>query len=156
MSGESIFVIEDEGFVALQIKELLEKNGYHVTGIMAYGEEAIAMTEKTPPDLICMDINLMGKLDGIETAKKIREEHDIPIIFLTAIYDNSHLARAKETLPYSFIIKPYNDRELLASVEMTIITGSTRSSGRAWSVTRRSWIMRRRVFISSPAGPARY
>ncbi len=120
MSGESIFVIEDEGFVALQIKELLEKNGYHVTGIMAYGEEAIAMTEKTPPDLICMDINLMEKLDGIETAKKIREEHDIPIIFLTAISDNSHLARAKETLPYSFIIKPYNDRELLASVEMTL------------------------------------
>ena len=90
MSGEAIFVVVDEGCVALQIKELLEKHGYHVTGVMAYGEEAIAMVEKNPPDLICMDISLMGKLDGIETAKKIREDHDIPIIFLTAISDNSH------------------------------------------------------------------
>lgn len=61
MSGESIFVVEDEGFVALQIKELLEKHGYHVTSVMAYGEEVIAMAEKNPPDLICMDIHLLGK-----------------------------------------------------------------------------------------------
>lgn len=120
MSGESIFVIEDEGFIALQIKELLEKHGYRVTGVMAYGEEAIAMAEKNPPDLICMDIGLMGKLDGIETAKKIQQHHDIPIIFLTAVSDNSHLARVKETISYNFIIKPYNERELLASVEMTL------------------------------------
>ncbi len=120
MTGESIFVVEDEGLVALQIKELLEKNGYRVTGVMAYGEEALAMAQKDPPDLICMDINLMGKIDGIETAEKIHEHNDIPIIYLTAFSDSPRIARAKNTVPYSFIIKPYNERELLTSIDMAL------------------------------------
>jgi|WetSurMetagenome_2_1015567.scaffolds.fasta_scaffold20109_4 PAS domain S-box-containing protein len=120
MSGESILVVEDEGFIALQIKELLEKGGYRVSGTTAYGEDAIAASSKSPPDLVCMDIELMGKMDGIEAARKIRENADIPIIFLTAHADSQRVARAKEAVPYSYIVKPFNDRELLVSVEMAL------------------------------------
>ena len=120
MTGESILVVEDEGIIALQLTELLEKNGYLVTGTMAYGEDAVKMAKKNPPDLICMDIELMGKIDGIEAARKIHEHADIPVIYLTAYSDDQRLARAKETMPYSYIVKPFNERELLISVDMAL------------------------------------
>lgn len=120
MTGESILIVEDEGFIALQIKELLETNGYRVLGTVAYGEDAVKLAEKNPPDLICMDIELMGKIDGIEAARRIHQHADIPIIYLTAYSDNQRLARAKETVPYSYIVKPFNERELLATVDMVL------------------------------------
>ena len=120
MSGESILIVEDEGFIALQIKELLERGGYRISGTTAYGEDAIILSAKTPPDLVCMDIELMGKVDGIEAARKIREHADIPIIFLTAHAGNQRIARAKEAAPYSYIVKPFNERELLVSVEIAL------------------------------------
>jgi PAS domain S-box-containing protein len=85
-----------------------------------YGEEAVVLAEKKPPDLICMDIELMGKIDGIETARKIHEHADIPIIYLTAYSDSTRFARAKETVPYNYIVKPFSERELLASVELAL------------------------------------
>jgi PAS domain S-box-containing protein len=120
VTGESIFIVEDEGFIALQLKELLEKNGYRVPGTTAYGEDAVTMVQENTPDLICMDIELMGKIDGIETSRRIREHADIPIIYLTAYSDDKRLTRAKETAPYSYIVKPFNERELLASLDMAL------------------------------------
>ncbi len=120
MTGESILVVEDNGVIALQIAELLEKNGYRISGTTAYGEEAVEIAEKTPPNLICMDIELMGKIDGIETARRIREYADIPIIYLTAYSDNRRFVLAKETGPYNYIVKPFNERELLASVDLAL------------------------------------
>jgi PAS domain S-box-containing protein len=91
-----------------------------VTGVTAFGEDAVALAEKEPPDLICMDIGLMGKIDGIETARRIHEHADTPVIYLTSHSDSLHLARAKETGPYSYIVKPFSDRELLVSIEMAL------------------------------------
>ena len=67
-----------------------------------------------------MDIRLMGMIDGIDAARKIHEHADIPIIYLTSYSDDQRLARAKETAPYSYLLKPFNDRELLASVDMAL------------------------------------
>ena len=120
MTGESILVVEDNGIIALQIGELLEKNGYRVSGTTAYGEEAVELAKKNFPDLICMDIELMGKIDGIETARRIHEHADIPLIFLTAYSDSRRLARATETAPYNYIVKPFDERELLVAVEMAL------------------------------------
>ena len=120
MTGESILVVEDNGIIALQIGELLEKNGYRVSGTTAYGEEAVELAKKNLPDLICMDIELMGKIDGIETARRIHEHADIPLIFLTAYSDSRRLARATETAPYNYIVKPFDERELLVAVEMAL------------------------------------
>jgi PAS domain S-box-containing protein len=120
MSGESILIVEDEGVIALKLKELLEKNGYTVTGTTAYGEDAVTMAEENPPDLVCMDIGLMGKIDGIEAARQIHVHANIPLIYLTSYSDNDRLARSRETAPYSYIIKPFNERELVASVIMAL------------------------------------
>ncbi len=120
MTGESILVVEDEGVIALQVRELLEKNGYRVSGTTAYGEDAVAMAEKNPPDLIFMDIELMGEMDGIEAARTIHEHTDIPIIYLTAYSDRQRIARAKGTVPYGYLVKPFSEQELLAAVDMAI------------------------------------
>ena len=117
---KSVLVVEDEGFIALQIKELLEKGGFCIAGVTAYGEDAVVLADKFRPDLVCMDIELMGRIDGIEAARRIREHNDIPIIFLTAHTDRERLTRAREAAPYSYLVKPFNDRELLATVEMAI------------------------------------
>jgi signal transduction histidine kinase len=120
MTGESILVVEDDAFIALQIQDLLEKNGYRVSATVAYGEDAVAAVEKDCPALICMDIGLMGEMDGIDTARKIHERIDVPIIYLTSYSDSQRIARAKETGPYSYLIKPFNDRELLVSVDIAL------------------------------------
>ena len=78
------------------------------------------MATKNPPDLICMDIGLMGKIDGIETARMIHEHADIPIIYLTAYSDTNRLARAKETSPYHYLVKPFNERELVFTVDLAL------------------------------------
>jgi PAS domain S-box-containing protein len=120
MTGESILIVEDEGIIALQLTELLENHGYRIAGSVASGEDAVSVAKKDPPDLICMDIELMGKIDGIEAARQIHQHADIPVIYLTAYSDSQRVARAKETAPYSYIVKPFNERELLATVDMVL------------------------------------
>jgi PAS domain S-box-containing protein len=120
MSGESILVVEDDGVAALHLRELLEKRKYRVSGTAAYGEDALKMADKDPPDLVFMDIGLMGKIDGIETARRILERSDVPIIYLSGYADSQRLARAKETAPYGYIVKPYNEDELVAAIEIAL------------------------------------
>jgi len=120
MSGESILIVEDNGIIALEIGELLEKHGYRLSGTTAYGEEAVLKAEENPPDLIFMDIELQGNIDGIETARKIHERADIPVIYLSAYADSKHVSRAKETEPYNYIVKPFSERDLLLSVDLAL------------------------------------
>lgn len=120
MSGESILVVEDNGIIALEIGEMLEKHGYRLSGTTAYGEDAVQTAEKNPPDLICMDIELQGEIDGIETARMIHEHADIPVIYLSSYADKKHVSRAKETTPYNYIIKPFNEEDLLLSVDLAL------------------------------------
>ena len=84
------------------------------------GEEAIKMAESCHPDLILMDIVLKGKMDGIETAKIIHDNLDIPIIYLTAYSDENTLQRAKLTEPFGHILKPFEDRELRTNIEIAL------------------------------------
>jgi PAS domain S-box-containing protein len=112
--------VEDEGFVALHVRELLENYGFQVPGIASYGEDAVDLAIRHSPDLIFMDIELMGALNGIEAARKIREKADIPIIYLTAYTDSRRLNGAMETFPYSYIVKPFNDREIITSAETAL------------------------------------
>ena len=88
MSTAQIMVVEDEGIVALEIKEGLESMGYQVSHIVPTGEDAISKVLKEPPDLVLMDIRLDGKMDGIETASHFKENYSIPVIFLTAHSDD--------------------------------------------------------------------
>lgn len=120
MAKAQIVVVEDEGLVALEIKEGLENMGYEVPYVFSSGEEALAVMESDKPDLVLMDIRIEGKLDGIETAKIIRRNFEIPIIFLTAHSDEKTLQRAKVTESYGYLLKPFEDRALKAAIEIAL------------------------------------
>ncbi len=105
-------VVEDEGIVSIDIRNMLQKAGYSVAAVAFHGEEAVTKAEQSSPDLILMDIGLRGEIDGIEAAKRIRDRFKIPVVFLTGFADDVTVAKAKEVDPSGFIIKPINEEEL--------------------------------------------
>jgi len=118
MSKTRVMVVEDESVVAIDIGQRLETLGYTVTDIVSSGEKAIEKAGKDRPDLILMDIVLKGKIDGIEAANQIYNKYDIPVVYLTAYSDEKTLERAKQTGPFGYIIKPFEDRELHSVIEV--------------------------------------
>ncbi len=115
-----ILVVEDEILVATDIEESLESLGYEIQNAVATGNEAIAEVEKNLPDLILMDINLKGEMTGIEAATIISQNHNVPIIYLTANADLSTINQAKVALPYGYIIKPFTDKDLQTNIEIAL------------------------------------
>lgn len=115
-----ITVVEDEMIIGANIALQLTGLGYAVTGILPRGEEVLEHIKNNQPDIILLDINLSGKLDGIETAQLIQKDYSIPIIYLTANADDAHFDRAKSTRPYAFLSKPFKKLDLQRAVELTI------------------------------------
>ncbi|HEY3275096.1 MAG TPA: response regulator [Syntrophorhabdaceae bacterium] len=120
MSKANILIVEDELIVAHDIQYSLNVLGYMTMGIVSSGEGAIAEARKSRPDLALMDIRLKGAMDGIETAQILREELDIPVIYLTAYADEGTLDRAKVTGPFGYILKPFNEKDLSSTIEMAL------------------------------------
>ncbi|NYB52884.1 MAG: methanogen output domain 1-containing protein [Methanobacteriaceae archaeon] len=120
MTESRILVVEDEAIVAMGIKQKVEDLGHRVVDIVYTGEDAVETALEKKPDLILMDIVLKGSMDGIEAAAKIRNQLDIPIIYLTAYSDEEVLERARMTEPYGYIIKPFKKSELNANIEMAL------------------------------------
>ncbi|MBM4284291.1 MAG: response regulator [Deltaproteobacteria bacterium] len=120
MNKKKIMVVEDEIIIARELQIILESMGYDVCAVETSGEEAVSRVEEIQPDLILMDINLIGEIDGIEAATQIQEKLDIPVVYLTAFGDQALLDRAKVTMPYGYILKPYDDRELRIIIEISL------------------------------------
>jgi len=120
INREKILVVEDEWVVADQLCRNLTELGYTVCGAASTGDEAITKVEADRPDLILMDIVLKGKMDGIEAAERIYLQFNIPILYLTAHTDQKYIERAKQTTPFGYLIKPCNQQELHASIEMAL------------------------------------
>lgn len=120
MKTKQILVVEDERIVADDIQMTLQRLGYSVCGIAFSGEEALIKIENIRPDLVLMDIVLEGQMDGIEAAAVIRSHFDIPVVYLTAYGDRKLLDRAKETEPFGYIIKPFEERELHSTIEIAL------------------------------------
>ncbi|AGB03192.1 response regulator [Methanoregula formicica] len=116
----SVFIVEDESVVALDIRDVLTGFGYRVEGIAKTGEDALKRIPASLPDIVLMDIHLAGEMDGIDTADRIHSEYHIPVIFLTAYADEALIERAKQTLPFGYIIKPFGERELHSAIEVAI------------------------------------
>jgi signal transduction histidine kinase/CheY-like chemotaxis protein len=114
-----ILVVEDEHVVGLDLQVRLTRMG-HTVAVAYSGEEAVDRVAGTLFDLVLMDIRLKGALDGIEAARMIRQAFDVPIIYLTAYADNQTLDRARYTEPYGYILKPFNERELKAAIEIAL------------------------------------
>ena len=120
MTDICILVVEDEAIVARDLQMRLRDLGYLVPAIAHTGNDAVRLAEELVPDLILMDIRLIGKMDGIEAAAIIREQRDIPVIYLTAFADQKTVERAKITAPMGYLVKPFQDRDLKIAIEMAI------------------------------------
>ena len=120
-----ILITEDELIVALDLQVRLKNLGYEIVGIASSGDDALLQVEYKHPDLVLMDIILHGEIDGVETSRQIRDNFDIPIIFLTANADPQTLERAGATHPFSCLLKPFKERELKFSIVMALFHHNT-------------------------------
>jgi len=148
ISKVKILIVEDEMLIGAKISMLLSDMDYEIAGIIPSGEKAISHVQSNRPDMILMDINLKGKLDGIETANIIQESDDIPIIYLTSNTDEHHFNRAKSTRPYAFISKPFKRLDLQRAIELTLARLSEEHSKEKADVEGDSpFILNDRLFI---------
>ncbi len=119
-SPTKILIVEDEMIIGANISLQLTKLGYEVTGLVTRGEEALNHVKQHKPDIVLMDIQLKGDLDGIETVQLMQKEIDLPVIYLTANADQEHFDRAKSTNPFAFISKPFKKMDLQHAIELVI------------------------------------
>ncbi len=124
-----ILVVEDEMIIGAKISLQLTNLGYEVTALLSRGEEVMQHVTENEPDIILLDINLRGKLDGIETAAQLQQQHNIPIIYLTANSDEPTFNRAKSTRPAAFIAKPFKQLDLQRAIELCISRMSGNEEG---------------------------
>jgi signal transduction histidine kinase len=120
VSRADILVAEDEGIVARHIQQVLQRSGHRVPATVGSGEAAVEKAIELRPDLVLMDVALRGALDGVEAAQRIRKRSGTPVVFVTAFADDATLDRVKLAEPAGFVLKPFDDRELHASVELAL------------------------------------
>ncbi len=113
-----ILIVEDEMLIAANLALQLEGLGYVVCGTVPRGEEALVLAREHKPDLILMDIQLKGVLDGIQTVERLQREHNLAVVYLTANDDDVHFDRAKATNPFAFLSKPFKKQELQRAIEL--------------------------------------
>jgi PAS domain S-box-containing protein len=120
MIPPTLLIVEDDGILAANLEAVLTELGYGVLGPVSTGEAALALLEQQPADLVLMDIELDGALNGIETAAIITGRSDVPIVFLSGFSQDPLLEQAKSTTPYGYLIKPVPERELAATVALSL------------------------------------
>lgn len=113
-----VLIVEDEVINAKILQDFLENKGYKILGIVTKGEDAISFVAEHDPDLVLMDIELAGKVTGIEAAEIIKSKKDIPILYLTSQTDKSVVVKARDTEPVGYIIKPFSPIQLEITLEM--------------------------------------
>lgn len=113
-----ILIVENEGLVGCDMAATLGKLDYDVVGICRSGEEALEKYDELHPDLVLMDVHLAGQMDGIDTALKLHEKGTVAVVYVTACADLETVARARETQPHGYLLKPFNEDELRLTVEV--------------------------------------
>jgi len=116
----TVFIVEDEALIAMELRDRLTKLGYDVCGHALRGEAAIEPILSSQPDVVLMDIHLAGQLDGIETARRLRGQIDCAVIFVTAYSDDALLHKAGEVDPYAYLVKPFQERDLHTTIQMAL------------------------------------
>lgn len=113
-----ILIVENEGLVGCDMAASLGKLGHVVVGLCASGEEALERFDELRPDLVLLDVHLAGQLDGIETARELQRRSRVAIVYVTACADLDTVARARQTHPHGYLLKPFNHDELRLAVEV--------------------------------------
>jgi DNA-binding LytR/AlgR family response regulator len=124
MEKINVLIVEDELIVSEEIRELLIAQGYFVIGQAADSNSALSIIEEVVPDVVLMDINIKGAMDGIELANVILSRYQPAIIFLTAFYDNYFIERAKTVRPAAYLVKPFDEKNLIAAIEIAFGNGA--------------------------------
>tara|TARA_B100001115_G_C15790788_1_gene389907 strand:+ start:119 stop:850 length:732 start_codon:yes stop_codon:yes gene_type:complete len=120
MENLKILIVEDEPMIAESLAEMLELMDHTVLSVAESGEEAVMQLMDHEPDLMLLDIQLRGKMDGVELARLIRQKYHLPFIFTTAYADEETLNRAKAEGPYGYIVKPYGVKDIMAAIEVAM------------------------------------
>lgn len=120
MSAIRVLIVEDEPLIAEDLSDLLSEMNYTPAGVAYDSETALDMLVNRHPDIALLDINIEGNMNGIDLAKIIRDKHKIPFVFLTSHSDKTTIDQAKQTLPYGFIVKPFNERDLFSALEVAL------------------------------------
>ncbi len=118
--SEKILLVEDEYVIAEDVRLCLQKYGYSVIGPVGEGEAVADVLSSESPGLIIMDIKLDGRLSGIDTAEEIKKTYDIPVVFLTAMSDKEIIEKVEHMEAYGFIVKPYEEAELIAVIKSAL------------------------------------
>jgi len=113
-------IVEDETLIAEELRERLCRLGFTVIAAVSSGEEAVEIATREQPDLVLMDIRLSGDKDGVQAAREIREQVNVPIVYLTAHSDRRTVERAKRTDHDGFILKPFLRKELQSTIEVVL------------------------------------
>jgi CheY-like chemotaxis protein len=122
MDRAKLLIVEDESDVAETLEIKLKKFGYTVVGRESTAEDAIVKAGEMHPDIVLMDIELSGKMDGIQAADAIRKKYHIPVIYITAICDTKTLERVGASIPFGYLLKPFKDDELHTVIEIALET----------------------------------
>jgi DNA-binding LytR/AlgR family response regulator len=125
MENIRVLIVEDKLLIAEAIASTLKKHSLDIAGMCDTGEEAIELVKQTSPDLILMDIELAGALDGISTTKMIQNDHQIPVIYLSDFTDQKTVDRAKKTLPANYIAKPFQEADLVRAIDIAFNNANT-------------------------------
>lgn len=120
MEKTRVLIVEDDSIIAADLRATLEALGYEVTGVAHSGEDGIKKASETRPDIVLMDIVLKGQIDGIKAAGLIFKSFSIPVVYLTSHSDKATLKRALETGPFGYILKPYEEKDMRATIEMAL------------------------------------
>ena len=114
-----VVIAEDEALIRLDLKEMLEEDGYVVAGEASDGEAAVKLTESLRPDLVIMDIKMPG-LDGISAAERITAAHLAPVVILTAFSQRELVLRARDAGAMAFLVKPFTKADLVPAIEIAV------------------------------------
>lgn len=118
--GLKILVVEDDPSIAESLSDILDLLGHEVLRVAESGEEAIMQLCEEEPQLILLDIQLKGKMDGIEVAKLVKDKYNIPFVFTTAFADPVIIERATKEGPFGYIVKPYGIKDITAAIEVAM------------------------------------
>ena len=110
-----VLIAEDETIIRLDLRTLLERNGFEVCAEAKDGEEAVELVRREQPDVAILDVK-MPRLDGIEAARRILEERPIPIVMLTAYGHQELVSRAVEAGVFGYLVKPFREQDLVPAI----------------------------------------
>lgn len=147
MKALDVGIVEDEMIIAEDMKDILVKMGYEVPFVAVTAEEAREGLKKNNVDILLIDIRIRGNESGIDLARFVQAEYDIPFIYVTSNADKATIEEAKQTHPYGYILKPFDERDLYASIEIALTNFRQRKGATAIGDEAGDFIIKDSLFV---------